>query len=86
MVTHLFPPRRHSSEGWNPGGEAGVVMGWQVLPDGTFSCRACCHSRCAGMTGLNHWIPAFAGMTVVNLGIRLSVAGGSEGRQDIKQV
>ena len=41
-----------------------MVKGWQVLPDSTFGYRACdCHSRYAGMTCLNHWIPAFAGMT-----------------------
>ena len=46
-------------------GETGGVKGWQVLPNGAFDCRACdCHSRCAGMDYVNHWIPAFAGMTV----------------------
>ena len=41
------------------------VKGWQVLPDGALGCRACsCHSRSAGMACFNHWIPAFAGMTV----------------------
>ena len=25
--------------------------------------RSCGHSRCAGMDCVNHWIPAFAGMT-----------------------
>ena len=40
------------------------VKGWQGLSDGTLGCRACgCHSRYAGMTCFNHWIPAFAGMT-----------------------
>ena len=34
MATRLFSPRRHSSESWNPGGEAAVMNGWQVLPDG----------------------------------------------------
>ena len=42
-------PRSHSSAGWNPGGEAGVVNEGQVLPDGTSGCRACgCHSRLRG--------------------------------------
>ena len=40
-----------------------MVKGWQVLPDGALSCRVCCHSRCAGMDDINHWIPVFAGMT-----------------------
>ena len=44
------------------------VKGWQVLSDGALSGRACdCHSRCAGMNSLNHWIPAFAGMTANEL-------------------
>ena len=61
--TH-FRPRRHSSAGWNPGRRAGMLKGWQVLSDGTFGCRSCGHSRCAGMAYVNHWIPAFAGMTL----------------------
>ena len=56
-------PCRHSSEGWNPGREAGMVKGWQVLPDGACGYRSCGHSRYAGMACLNHWIPACAGMT-----------------------
>ena len=40
------------------------MKGWQALPDGEFSWRPFdCHSRCAGMACVNHWIPAFAGMT-----------------------
>ena len=40
------------------------MKGWQALPDGEFGWRPFdCHSRCAGMYSLNHWIPAFAGMT-----------------------
>ena len=59
MMTNPFrPPRRHSSEGWNPGGEAGR------LRDGRL-CRmarsvfmpVCRHSHCAGMDYVNHWIP-----------------------------
>ena len=34
-------PRCHSSEGWNPGREAGMVKGRQVLPDGAFRYRFC---------------------------------------------
>ena len=34
------------------------MKGWQALPDGTLGCHACdCHSRYAGMSGLNYWIP-----------------------------
>ena len=33
-------PRRHSSEGWNPGERAGGVKGWRVLSDGAFGWRA----------------------------------------------
>ena len=39
-----------------------------------------CHSRSAGMYGLNHWIPAFAGMTVgAAVGIFLGMANGLSG-------
>ena len=48
--------------GIQEGGDA-VINGWQVLLDSALGCRVCCHSRCAGMYCLNHWIPAFAGMT-----------------------
>ena len=64
MATTPFPPRRHSSEGWNPGrrrrggeGMAGFT-GWRIR----LSPRDC-HSRYAGMYKINHWIPACAGMT-----------------------
>ena len=72
--------RRHSSEGWNPGRRAGGVKGWQVLPEGAFDCRACCHSRYAGMDCVNHWIPACAGQlwvtsaTCYRLGFTTSAA------------
>ena len=33
-------PRRHSSESWNPGNEAGGINGWQVLSDDLAGCRA----------------------------------------------
>ena len=62
-LTHSCP-RRHSSEGWNPGGEARGVEGVTGFADGALGCRSCdCHSRSAGMACVNHWIPAFAGMT-----------------------
>ena len=32
---------RHSGESRNPGGEAGVVKGWQGLADGALGCYAC---------------------------------------------
>ena len=40
-----------------------VVKGWQALADALdwYSCG--CHSRLAGMYVINHWIPAYAGMT-----------------------
>ena len=58
-----------AGEGWNPGRRAGGVKGWQGLSDGAFDCCACgCHSRSAGMACFNHWIPAFAGMTVGGCG------------------
>ena len=34
------------------------------------------HARCAGMAYLNHWIPAFAGMTVGDSGLRRNDGGG----------
>ena len=41
-----------------------MVNGHRVLADGTLDSHPCsCHSRRAGMTCINHWIPAFAGMT-----------------------
>ena len=43
-------------------GKAGMVKELQFLP----ACRNAaftCHSRWAGMGCINHWIPAFAGMT-----------------------
>ena len=43
----------------------GGVKEWQVLADGALgSYPFSCHSHFAGMGYLNHWIPAFAGMTV----------------------
>ena len=64
MARNAFDPRRHSSEGWNPGGRGRGMKEWQGLSDGTFGCRCGgCHSRCAGMACFNHWIPACAGMT-----------------------
>ena len=53
--------RRHSGEGWNPGGRGRsgewltVFTRWRTggHPLG-------CHSRSAGMACFNHWIPAFA--------------------------
>ena len=57
-----FPPLRHSGEGRNPGRAlAGCWMNSSVsrfAPD-----VLSCHSRCARMYSLNHWIPACAGMT-----------------------
>ena len=56
--------RRHSGEGRNPGNEAEAVNRRRVLEDGAFGCRSFGrHSRSAGMDYINHWIPAFAGMT-----------------------
>lgn len=40
-----------------------MVKGWQVLSGGALSFLCGCHSRYAGMDCINHWIPAFAGMT-----------------------
>ena len=55
---------RHSGEGRNPGNGAEVVNRRRVLEDGAFGCRSFGrHSRSAGMDYINHWIPAFAGMT-----------------------
>ena len=54
-----FPPLRHSGEGRNPGRALpGCLYAHRLFP-----VRACCHSSYAGMYSLNHWIPAFAGMT-----------------------
>ena len=55
--------RRHSSAGWNPGEGAGEYRDGRVYRTPISSCRYYCHSRAAGMDGLNHWIPACAGMT-----------------------
>ena len=38
-------------------------MGWQSLPDGALGNPFGYHSRVGGNVLLNHWIPAFAGMT-----------------------
>ena len=48
---------RHSGAGRNPEGWAAMVNGWQVLPHGALGCRFCGHSRSAGMTYTNYWIP-----------------------------
>ena len=40
------------------------MMEWQALWDGALVViPLSCHSRSAGMDCINHWIPAFAGMT-----------------------
>ena len=40
------------------GSEVGGRRDGRFLEDGALDCRACdCHSRCAGMNYLNHWIP-----------------------------
>ena len=58
MATHLFPLRRHSSEGWNPGGRSREMMEWQVLSDGALVGHPFKLSfPLAGMDCLNHWIP-----------------------------
>ena len=55
-----------------------MVNGLQVLSDGAFGCRSRDrHSRFAGMDYINHWIPAFAGMTEVDSGLRRNDNGGS---------
>ena len=66
MATNSFRPRRHSSEGWNPGEGAGECRDGRVYRMPVSSCRYYCHSRTAGIDGLNHWIPACAGMTVAD--------------------
>ena len=63
IANHLFSPRRHSSEGWNPGEEAGGGEEMAGLPDGALGNPFGCHSRVGGNGLLNHWIPACAGMT-----------------------
>ena len=64
MATNLLRPPpsfRRRPESRRVGRE---VKRRQVLSDGELGGRACgCHSRCAGMDSLNHWIPACAGMT-----------------------
>ena len=57
MATNSFRPRRHSSAGWNPGEGAGECRDGRVYRMPVSSCRYYCHSRTAGMDGLNHWIP-----------------------------
>ena len=81
MATSLFSLRRHSSAGWNPGNGGAVVNGWPILADGALGGHPLsCHSRCAGMDCLNHWIPAFAGMTVgAVVGIFSGMAKGLSG-------
>ena len=61
--TH-FNLRRHSSVGWNPGNGGAVMNRRLILADGALGGHPFSgHSRSAGMDCLNHWIPAFAGMT-----------------------
>ena len=44
--------------------EGAMLNEWQGLSDGALDNHPLsCHSRSAGMTCLNHWIPACAGMT-----------------------
>ena len=63
----IVTPHRHSSESWNPGRRRRDVrrmlaFGRMTALEDGIACP-CCHSRSAGMDCLNHWIPAFAGMT-----------------------
>ena len=60
-AAEVVEPRREQAAEESRRGEAGMFNGRQVLqgPD----CVACGHSRKAGMTCFNHWIPAFAEMT-----------------------
>ena len=78
MATRFFPPRRHSSAGspaWMQVVERRLeqaaeesrrgLPGCCISPgfDGDCNHLMGCHSRYAGMYLINHWIPAFAGMT-----------------------
>ena len=63
MATHLFPFRRHSGEGRNPGGRGWEVKGWQVLADAGVRLSCLLSFPLCGNGLLNHWIPACAGMT-----------------------
>ena len=83
MAIYLFSPRRHSSAGWNPEGDTRMVKGWKVLADGAFGCRFCVLSfPLCGNVLLNHWIPAFAGMTPWLRGMKRKLAGMSLGNSD----
>ena len=64
MARNAFPPPSSFQRRLESRRAGQRVKGWQGLSDGTFGHRACgCHSRYAGMTYFNHWIPACAGMT-----------------------
>ena len=73
VATCLFSPRRHSGEGRNPrlqdvggraaSGTSGRGGRGRDVRRIKVSCRPSCHSRAAGIARINHWIPAFAGMT-----------------------
>ena len=55
---------RHSSESWNPGGRGREVNGCRGLWEGALgSVPVNVIPTDAGMDYINHWIPAFAGMT-----------------------
>ena len=63
VVLAVIMPACLRQAGWSGTGRRGIqekgpgVTGWQGLSDGASDCRACGHSRSAGMDYLNHWIP-----------------------------